>query len=284
MTTKLFDANHVPASFEPEVVMVDAPKAREWLVKNVRNRPISTAAVNRYKADMESGLWRFAADPIRFDYQGNLIDGQHRLSAIASAKQGTALPMLVVYGLESEAQLVMDQGRKRDAGQQLAMLGYKHAPAIAAGARLLILWQSGNLFGDGAKTGRITAPMIQEWVIVHPELVRVVNDHPHFIKTLGARPSVTLAFLFKVAAQRKSLAIEFFGLLHDRSELPKGSPILALDNKFRDYDSSAATIEYQRDQLGYYLLAWNAWIDRRSLTKLQKPKGGWTSRNFPEPK
>lgn len=282
---KLFDSTHVPAALEtPEVVMVDGKLAREWLTKNIRNRPLSKVVVAKYKGDMESGVWQFAADPVRFDVFGNLIDGQHRLTAISEAKAGTTLPMLVVRGLESEAQMVMDQGRKRNAGQQLAMLGFKHAHAIASGARMLIMWQAGELFGEATRGGRITAPMVQEWVLGHPELVRLVNEHPKFIKTIGARPSVSLAFLFKVAPEHKSMVVEFFSLLHDRSELPKGSPILALDNKFRNFDSSADSFTFQREQLGYFIVAWNAWVDRRSLTKLQKPHGGWTSRNFPEPK
>lgn len=281
---KIFDSTHVPAAVETEIVMVDGPLAREWLTKNVRNRPISKIVVAKYKGDIESNIWPFAADPVRFDVDGNLLDGRHRLTAISESKLGTKLPMLVVRGLEPESQLVMDQGRKRNAGQQLAMLGYKHSHAIASGARLLIVWNSGGLFDESRKGSNITAPMVQEWVIEHPELVALVNDHPLFIKTIGARPSVSLAFLFKVAAQKKSLAVEFFTLLHDRSELPKGSPILALDNKFRNYESSTDSFRFQRDQLGYYVLAWNAWVDGRKLQKLQKPSGGWTSRNFPEPK
>lgn len=274
----------VPAGLSAEVVAVTPKLAREWLTRDTRNRPTSPTVVNRYRNDIECGLWTFAAEPMQFDAGGNMLNGKHRATAIAGLPEGTEVPMLVIHGLDRDAQLVMDQGRRRNAGQQLAMLGYKHAHAIASGARLLIIWQAGDLFGERQKGGHITAPMVQEWVMGHPEMVQLVSDHPTYIKTLGARPSVTLAFLFKISASKKALAIEFFKLLHDRSELPKGSPILALDNKFRNYESPSETVAYQRDQLGYYTIAWNAWLDRRSLTKLQKPAGGWTSRNFPEPK
>lgn len=37
---------------------------------------VETTVVNRYRADMESGLWTFAADAIRFDDKGNLYRGE----------------------------------------------------------------------------------------------------------------------------------------------------------------------------------------------------------------
>lgn len=108
------------------IVMVSAETAKRWLAHNKRNRNISPTDVQRYRLDMEAGLWRFAADPIRFDVNGNLIDGQHRLTALSELAD-ICLPMLIVRGLPPETQKVMDQGRKRTPGQQLYLSGIKDA-------------------------------------------------------------------------------------------------------------------------------------------------------------
>ena len=94
--------------------------ARQWLLNNVHNRPVSATTVEKYRINMIAGQWKYAADPIRFAIGGNLLDGQHRLIALAGIPDevGIAVPFLVVRGLPQESQKYMDQGSKRGAGQQ----------------------------------------------------------------------------------------------------------------------------------------------------------------------
>lgn len=85
--------------------------ARQWLDRNIGNRPITTSVVNRYARDIAGGKWKMAGDPIRFSKTGKLIDGQHRLTAIL--KTGTAVQMVVMTGLGDEIFNVIDTGRAR---------------------------------------------------------------------------------------------------------------------------------------------------------------------------
>ncbi|MDO5501512.1 MAG: hypothetical protein Q4F67_17725, partial [Propionibacteriaceae bacterium] len=145
------------------IVMVDPATALRWLTRNRKNRTLRQGTVARYRSDMQEGRWTFAADPVRFDTAGNLIDGQHRLTAL-SELDGITIPMLVVRGLPTDAQDVMDQGVKRTPGDQLALHGVKDANRIAAAVKQFIAWDSGYLFRDNKVIAQITATRIVEWV------------------------------------------------------------------------------------------------------------------------
>lgn len=92
------------SEFTPEM-------AKDILAKhNSKNRRLSKSHANLLRINMEKGTWLFNGDSICFDDKGELIDGQHRLSALSSF--GKPLPLLVVRGLPSEAIKTIDQTHK----------------------------------------------------------------------------------------------------------------------------------------------------------------------------
>ena len=58
--------------------------ARAWLDKNAANRKIRPSKVEAYKADMLAGRWRGGDGMLKLDHLGNVINGQHRLTAFLS--------------------------------------------------------------------------------------------------------------------------------------------------------------------------------------------------------
>lgn len=84
-----------------EFVLVTQAMAREWLKANVGNRRIAKAHLDFIKGEMSRGEWVPGVDQIVFDAAGRLIDGQHRLTAIADL--GIPQEMLVVRGVAPRA-------------------------------------------------------------------------------------------------------------------------------------------------------------------------------------
>lgn len=272
-----------PSNITYIVEQVSPETASKWLLKNTRNRPISQSVVKRYMRDMESGAWNYAADPIRFDIHGNLIDGQHRLAALSELSD-ISLQFLVIRGLDTETQLVMDQGRKRNAGQQLALLGVKNSNNIAAAVKLHIIWDSGMIFKDRKTHDLITSAQIEAWVSSHAWLVEKAQENFRTIKNIDTNPSITLAAFFKFCQIHSDDTIKFINLLESGAGLEEGSPILALIQRQRKIRREGLVIP-PRDMLSFYILAWNAWRDGKSLTKFQRPRGGsWTATSFPIPR
>lgn len=72
--------------------------AKEYLLSNRNNyRKLSRPVVNRYAEDMKAGRWELNGEPIVFDENGVLKNGQHRLAAIITA--GVTVDIAVVRGV-----------------------------------------------------------------------------------------------------------------------------------------------------------------------------------------
>lgn len=93
--------------------------ASEMLMKNYRNRRINKRRVAMLMNDMENGNWTESPQPISLDAEGNLLDGQHRLTAIK--KLGIPVQMSVAYEVPKEA--VIDRVLERASGDALYMRG-----------------------------------------------------------------------------------------------------------------------------------------------------------------
>lgn len=106
-------------------------KALEYLETNAGNQRNVTASHELHlRQQMKAGQWQMTGEPIIFDSDGRLVDGQHRLRALVSAD--VTLDFMVVRGVESESFMVMNRGKTRTAGNIFAIHGVKSANAIAA--------------------------------------------------------------------------------------------------------------------------------------------------------
>lgn len=284
-TTATRDAAFAAASarIDTAIVMVDAETARRWLTRNRKNRRVAQARVARYRSDMQNGRWTFAGDPIRFDAEGNLIDGQHRLLALAEL-EGVTVAMLVVRGLASEAQRVMDQGGKRSPGDQLALLGIKDSNAVAAAVKQYLIWTEGLLFRDNrVVTAEISTPRIEEWVQAHPDEIAGLSHFLSLTKQNDAPPSVAAAAALGFMRLDYDATVQFFTLLA-RGAGTVGHPIVTLDKRLQRHRREGIKMT-NRDYLSLFIIAWNAWREGREMAKFQRPRGGrWTEENFPVPR
>ena len=259
------------------IVDVTPETAREWLKANTRNRHLRDADVERYARDMREGRWQFTAEPIKFGLSGVLLDGQHRLHAIARA--GVTVKALVVFGLEDDAQHVMDTGAKRTVADALNLTGVKNAALCAAGARLALLWESGRLFRD-SKHQVVSTAEVEEWLREHPEFHDAVTRAAGYRHRIDCQPSVVVAAYWRLSQVHADRTAEFFHGLAELTNLEPGNPILALHRRLTDLRRTRTS---QRDLLALFILAWNRWRQGRSVTRLHVPQGRWTAENFPTP-
>lgn len=97
----------------PSISVMDVTPelAREWLGRNMGNRPMRPGNLKKLTAALKTGNWRMTGDPIRFSATGKLIDGQHRLSAIVET--GIAAQCVLMSGLDDSIFDVIDSGAAR---------------------------------------------------------------------------------------------------------------------------------------------------------------------------
>jgi hypothetical protein len=78
-----------------ETIAVTPAMAEHWLERNHDNRPLRYHKVKEWARAIADGRWRLTHQGIAIDEAGNLLDGQHRLSAIVET--GATVEMLVTF-------------------------------------------------------------------------------------------------------------------------------------------------------------------------------------------
>lgn len=94
-----------------ETIVVTPDIAKSWLKNNTSNRSIREQHLGRLCRDLIAGKWRFNPQPIVFGSDGNLLDGQHRLTMVI--RTGISATMVVWFGVPPVAREVMDTGAMR---------------------------------------------------------------------------------------------------------------------------------------------------------------------------
>lgn len=246
---------------------VDPVTAARWLGGNQTNRNLRPALVAKYASDMRNGQWIMAGEPIKFDSEGSLLDGQHRLAAIV--KSDLTVEMMVVRGLPAQSRVVMDSGSARTAGDQLHMLGYQgHSQAIAAAARLIIAWRRGELF-TGAHSWTITNSDIVGFVEATPTIVDTTYSAVRVARRTGASPAPTAAAMYLTSQRSADDAQRFWQAMREDVVFPPDSPIEALLRRLGEIRREGKRL-LSVASLSMQIRTWNAWREGRPV-RLVKP-------------
>lgn len=104
----LLNCNAIPSI---SVVQITPDMARQWLERNIGNRPKYLSHVKKLETAIRAGKWKMTGDAIRFSETGKMIDGQHRLQAILDS--GMSVPCVVMRELGDDIFDVIDSGKMR---------------------------------------------------------------------------------------------------------------------------------------------------------------------------
>ena len=123
-----------------DIVNMTPTMAERFLTANTHNRKLDERRVDQLTKMIARGEWQFNGSAIVFDTNGVLVDGQHRLAAIAQA--GIACQSLVVCGVEASSQLTIDSGKSRNTADQLTLLGCPSATSVAGLLLRIFFWDT----------------------------------------------------------------------------------------------------------------------------------------------
>lgn len=175
--------------------------AKEYLKLNkANNRKMSIKVVEGYAQDMKSGRWELTHQGIAFNEKGELIDGQHRLSAIVMAN--VPVVMNVTRGVPaSEAGFyVIDRERNRNVKQLIEMSDRVMPHVCADSDAVSIVIRFVRM--TGAKINTNNPDRVVEYIIKHEESIKTIlsccgNSHKK-----GCRIPKTIAAVMLLALYR----------------------------------------------------------------------------------
>jgi hypothetical protein len=195
--------------------------AAEMLEKNTRNRPLNRFHVKRLAREMEMGRWKFNGDAIRFNGT-NMIDGQHRCAA--AMQSNCSFEALVIEGLDSDVFATIDTGKRRDAGDTLALIGVKNSRKVASALLFVNRITTGQALCN-ARTG-VTNSEVEDLYLKFPgieESVRLVES-----KTAICSRSVLAGLHYLFALRDKPAADKFVEDVKTGKNLSEGDGVYLL--------------------------------------------------------
>jgi len=245
-----------------EIIDVTPGIAVEWLEANAINRNLKRSKLASYRRSIEAGRWNITGESIKFSKSGRLLDGQHRLTAVAQS--GMTIKTYVVWGLEDEAQVAMDSGVPRSAADVLAIDGLKNRSRVTAVARLALAEHLGLPFDGIAFSNLEVVDFIQK-----------TPDLSDAVELLGQRgrqtPVVTrvadLCF-WKFYRLDPDAALQFFTSFASGANLEADNPILVLRRRLTGEYGQARRIRIN-EQISLVIRAWNYWRKGEPINRLQ---------------
>jgi hypothetical protein len=101
-----------------------------------KQRHIYKSIVRKYAADMAAGHWDVTPEPIIFDENGDLANGQHRLEAVRLS--GKTITFTVSNGWPPEVIDNIEHGKSRTVANQLHLHGQANATLVASTVNCIV--------------------------------------------------------------------------------------------------------------------------------------------------
>ncbi len=246
--------------------------AADWLdTRNsgLKNRRLSKAVTAKYTDAMRRSEWKETHQGLAFDTEGWLLDGQHRLQAIANA--GVVLKLWVFPNMPRDIFDTLDVGRRRLASH---LLSVPNAAVLSSAVRFIAV-------ADGIKEPRSANVAYAE--LTNTETLELVQKAGYRLEQAartamrlrnGARmtPSPTAAVIYQALCSSEDISTEldeFVEGMVTGANLERDDPRLRLRNAFTaNAQSRAAALRTPSHPYALTVKAWNAYLMRKPLQAL----------------
>lgn len=246
--------------------------AAKYLAKMENQRRFKRTVAAGYAADMSNGKWTQDLMPIVLDVDGNLINGQHRLTAVVDS--GKTIGFWVIRDAPMDVMLRMDQGATRNAGDQLQIHGFANSLQQAAAARLVLAYE----FFPGVVWATTSLTDITRSLVVDEVMENEVSYQTAYTVTLGmnkARVNRSVAMALYILAERYSsnaeMWEEFATGVATGIMLQVDDPRMALRNYWIRPDR-ARSFGGMQGHLLATIKAWNKYVEDQPTKLLKTPR------------
>jgi hypothetical protein len=245
--------NKITVAFEditPEI-------AKRYLARNLANRNLRESTVRAYELDMRSGNWASTHQGIAFNDRGDLIDGQHRLTAIV--RSGVTVRMLVTRGIPVEQGATktmdaVDRGAVRSIQDQLKLQHGFRNPYRDVGAANAIAFMVCGPNKNRMKT-KATVSQVLQILEVYGRHIADIGSAMDASHEKRLRRSNFVGAIAFARAVDPGIVDRFLAGIIKGANLAEDSPVLAFRNFLLSDASLRWTIARQdRVQFSYVVL------------------------------
>lgn len=252
---------------------IDPATAERYLETSSDNRPTRQGKINQYARDMNAGRWYSSV--LRFNQDGQLVDGQHRLWAvIVSGKPQT---FYVERGLPAEAVKTLDTGLARTGGDVLAIRGEVNSTTLAAAIRTARWFSHFPGYAPSAQSAQPFSPdEMVEYLDANPGIRDAVREAKQLTKVIPYTSSLGAAAIYLTKERNPDKAAKFWEQMRTGAHMEEGTgpyllrkTIIADRLKPREERLSTNSIA------AITIKAWNYWERDRQLKVLRWQRGAF---------
>lgn len=265
-----------------KIEKITPAQAKEYLNQNINNRKLRKTVVARYVKDMVNGDWQPGTSTIVFNGDGTLIDGQHRLAAVAES--GVTIEMIVTRNAPSAAREAIDTGLKRSLKDLLDREGETGTVALASAIRKDWRWANGLIFNTKAGYTTASNAALLRHLDHNPGLRVAVPLAWRFQSELGVPASVGGPFLHRIRMIDAAEATVFTDEVTMGENIAKGQASFATRSwlKNQRYRGRVEGGKPSTDIiLAYLIKGWNAWVRGEEVLNLTFKRGTSLREPFP---
>lgn len=263
-----------------EEVKITPAMAREWLLVSPERaqRSIRQRNVAKILHAIDTGEWKVTHQPIALDSTGFVLDGRHRLTAIAAQRKHVT--SLVAFDADPASFGVIDTGAARSPGDSLKIAGYTDVNVLAAVTRQVLAYpeviDTTATIGS-AMVGMTTADLLIK--LANDETGPAIRDalRPGYVVAsqigrygMRTSASVLIALLALYSKHGPDTQTEFIDRLADGTNLTARSPILAFRRwLISDKGYKAISGTYRATTfLANGIRSWNDYANQRERQKI----------------
>jgi len=261
---------------ETKIVTMTPEWAQDILKnQNKSNRPVKNTAVAKLVKAIQNNEWKLTHQGIAFDWHGNLVDGQHRLIAIA--RSGVSVPISLATDCDPSIFIACDIGTARTSGDVLSVNGATKNDATIIGAAIGIVIRYAK-YPSLVWVGKAAQ-------VSHTEILNYYNEWPDWEMPLlltgrayrgcrSATPSNVLALILlaKTAGHGWDILEDFASSLGTGANLPKDSALLTYRNYLHNPGARPSGVaNIQQHRFACIIKAFNYHAQRLPLKMFKQP-------------
>jgi hypothetical protein len=257
----------VPSELRPKAAIetITPAQAEKYLERNVVNRGVRSSLVQRFIQVIYDGEWHLNGETIKFDSNGDLLDGQHRLMAIAEA--GMAVPVVVVRNLPPETRSSIDIGARRTLADWLKMNGETDTVNLS----VAINWYWRFTKVPDPRIKQIEYPTYHQaldFLALNPGLRDVTKEWRPRITEVTSRSAMLCALYYWFRETDPSSFDEFAELVWSGAGLARGDAILVLRRVLLNDRREQGTRTQSVNIAANTVKAFNYWRAGRQISSL----------------
>lgn len=245
---------------------IDRKKAHEYLATSLANRNVRKAHVNDLIGRQLRGEWLTNGDTLRFDSDGNLRDGQHRLMMVTNT--GIPITVVVVRGIDPDAFHTMDTGRSRSLADVFTIQGRTRPSDLGGAVEWVWRYLSNRMSGSKGSHEQM-CDCLEE----HPEIQQTVTFCSHLAWNKSGpsyRPILRATHYLFTRSDKDKANIFTERLVTGYHIEGSDDPIGRLRNQLLTYAKPRQSPPNGVQIFGICVLAWNAFMNGKAAKSAYK--------------